>query len=236
MSHKVKLFYSNVRLRFARILAERKWSRFIWIALSVIVLISVTSLVLGYAYGGFCIKTEYGASPYKPDNIIDAAYYLLFTNGGQNLYDGSDHWLGIIITTFGIVFIAVLTSMITNAFERISQNYLTGESTFLMEGHVVIIGTSDVIYSILSSKKKNPKTRFLIMTSQDVIEKRREVLSFLNETCSDSIVFLHGDRTSSKDIDRLSIAYASEVFIIGDSEENDSLWAFYFVLFFYCLF
>lgn len=219
MLYRVRLFFSDIRLGFARILAEGKWSRFWLLLFSVIALTSITALTLGCAYGEFCVmgKTGYGASPYEPDNIFDAAYYLLFNNGGQNLYDGNN-LLGIIITSIGIVFIAVLTSMITNAFERIGQNYLSGESTFLMKGHIVIIGTSDVIYSILSSKK-NQKTRFLIMTSQDVIKKRREVISFLNE----DIVFLHGDRTSSKDINRLSIAFAKEVFIIGEAEENDSI-------------
>lgn len=186
-----------------------------------------------FAYGGLCLaeKTDgYGGDVYMPSNVFDAAYYLLFTNGGQNLYDGN-HWIGIAITSFGILFIAVLTSMFTNFFERIGQNYLSGESTFLMKNHIVIIGTSDVLYSILNSKKEaskskflKSKSRFLILTSRDVIQKRREVLSFISKDInSNRIIFMYGDRTSAKDIDRLSLAYAKEVFVIGDSEESDSV-------------
>jgi len=232
MLYTIRLFFSNFHLLIARTLADGKWSRFLLLFLNVIVLTLITACALFFAYGGLCLagKTKgYGGDVYWPSNVLDAAYYLLFTNGGQNLYDGN-HWIGIAITSLGILFIAVLTSMFTNFFERIGQNYLSGESTFLMKNHIVIIGTSDVLYSILKSKKQRnneknkSKDRFLILTSRDVVQKRREVLSFVNKDIdSKHIVFMYGDRTSEKDIHRLSLAYAKEVFIIGDSEENDSV-------------
>lgn len=223
MLYIIKLFLSNIHLLIARTLAEGKWIRMFALFFSVVVLTLVASLILFFAYGGLCLigKTEgYGAKEFMPSNIFDAAFYLLFTNGGQNLYDGS-HWIGIAITSLGIIFIAILTSMFTNYFERIGQDYLSGESTFLMKGHVVIVGTSDVLYSILKSKAKNTNTRFLIFTGRDVIQKRREVLS-IDGINSSRIIFMYGDRTSKKDINRLSLGYAKEVFVIGDSEEFDS--------------
>ena len=226
MFYTLKLFFSNFHLLIARTLAEGRWSRFLMLFINFIILTLGTSIVLFFAYGGICLEEnviKYGDHPYEPVNVFDAAYYLLFTNGGQNLYIGS-HWVGIAITSFGILFIAVLTSMFTNYFERVGQNYLSGESTFLMKNHVVIIGTHDVLYSILNSKMGNKKTHFLIMTSKDVIQKRREILSFIdNQIDNNQIVFMYGDRTSGKDINRLSLAYAKEVFIIGDSEEIDSI-------------
>ena len=225
MFYTLKLFLSNFHLLVARTLAEGRWSRFLMLFINFIVLTLGTSIVLFFAYGGVCLAESaivYGDLPYEPVNVFDAAYYLLFTNGGQNLYVGN-HWVGIAITSLGIIFIAVLTSIITNYFERIGQNYLSGESTFLMKNHVVIIGTSDVLYSILNSQKGIKKTHFLIMTSKDVIQKRREIMSFIDDEIDNNhIVFMYGDRTSRKDINRLSLAYAKEVYIIGDSEEMDS--------------
>ena len=230
MIYTIRLFMSNIHLLIARTLAEGRWSRFFILFINIVFLTLITAIALFFVYDGLWLaKIKYGIYPYEPTNVFDAAYYLLFTNGGQNLYVGN-HWLGVIITSFGILFIAVLTSMFTNFFERIGQNFLSGESTFLMKDHIVIIGTSDVIYSILNSKKGNnskkdkKNTRFLIMTSRKVDEKRREILSFIDdEIDSNHIVFMYGDRTSGKDLARLSLAYAREVFIIGDSEENDSV-------------
>jgi len=223
--YNLKLAASNLHLRFARSLAEGKWSRLVGPFIIGIFLILITAVALGCVYGGIRLyeNIHYGTNPYTPCNIFDAAYYLLFTNGGQNLYNGSN-WLGLVITSLGIIFIAILTSMITTHFERIGQNYLSGESTFLMKEHIVIIGTCDVLYSILRSKENDPKNRFLIMTGRDVIQTRREVLSFIGNNINRShIVFMYGDRTSQKDINRLSLASAKEVFIIGDSEESDSV-------------
>lgn len=218
-----RLFFSNFHLLIARTMAKGKWSLFLLLFINVIVLTVLTAGALFFAYGELCLTGVTYEGNYEPVNVIDAAYYLLFTNGGQNMYKGS-HLLGIAITSFGILFIAVLTSLFTNFFERIGQNYLSGESTFLMKGHIVIIGTSDVLYSILNSKKKEAGTRFLILSSRDIVQKRREVISFISEDInSNHIVFMYGDRTSEKDIDRLSLAYAKEVFIIGDSEESDSV-------------
>lgn len=229
MLYAIRLFVSNFHLLIARTLAEGKWSRFLVLLINVVILTLVMAAGLFVVYRGICLVgsgVQYGTAAYEPNNIIDAAYYLLFMNGGQNMYVGS-HWVGVIITSFGILFIAVLTSMFTNYFERIGQNYLSGESTFLMKNHIVIIGTSDVLYSILSSQKGQQgkqENRFLIMTSKKVEEKRREILSFVsNEIKSSHIIFMYGDRTSEKDINRLSLAYAKEVFIIGDSEESDSV-------------
>ena len=199
MLYTIRLFFSNFHLLIARTLADGKWSRFLLLFLNVIVLTLITACALFFAYGGLCLvgKTKgYGGDAYWPSNVLDAAYYLLFTNGGQNLYDGN-HWVGIAITSLGILFIAVLTSMFTNFFERIGQNYLSGESTFLMKNHVVIIGTSDVMYSILKSKrqrysdKNRSKDRLLILTNRDVVQKRREVLSLISKDIdSNHIIFM----------------------------------------------
>ncbi len=220
--YKIRLFISNIRLSFCRSLAEGRWYR---VVLPIIIFVVFTAIYLGSVYGGFCLSEKaikYGEDPYSPTNVFDAAFYLMFNNGGENMYEGA-HLVGILITSLGIVIIAILTSIITNAFDRIGQKFLSGESSFLMNDHIVIIGTSDVIYSILKSKKDSIK-RFLIMTNHDVISKRREILSFLEDkSFRKRIVFIYGDRTSQKDMERLSLAYAKEVYIIGDNEESDTI-------------
>lgn len=171
---------------------------------------------------------------FHPKNIFDAAYYLLITNGGQNLFDGP-HFLGAIITSVGIFLIAFLTSALTSLLERRSERYLSGESTYRMKNHIVIFGASDYLYSIIREKTKGRETgfwnkivaffrpqRFLIVTTKDVKAVRREVFSFLEKgTHKKDFVFLFGERTSPEDISHLSLEYAKEVFIIGDSEESD---------------
>lgn len=177
---------------------------------------------------------DYAQGSFKPKNIIDAAYYLLITNGGQNFFEGSHLW-GALITSVGIFLIAFLTSALTSLMERRSERYLSGESVYRMKNHIVIFGASDYLYSIIREKTKGRETgfwnkviaffhpqRFLIVTTKDVKAVRREVFSYLEKgTNKKDFVFFFGERTSQEDISHLSLEYAREVFIIGDSEESD---------------
>ena len=227
--------WSQLRLWRDRWLAQGNW----WWNLVVIILVcafftAVVGLILWGAYhafflSGFYNSPDYANNSFSPHNIFDAAYYLMFTNGGQNLYEGN-HWVGIAITTLGIILIAALTSVITNLRERRAQRYLNGESTYLLKDHIVIFGANDYLYSIIKEKTNNNKSkiasvpRFLIVTTQDVASIRREVFSFLDQNVKrNQFVFKFGNRTSEEDVSKLSLEWAKEVYIIGDREESDDI-------------
>ena len=118
----------------------------------------IVALILCNIYGTICLnqikeRPDYADSSFHPDNVFDAAYYLLFTNGGQNLFDENEsHLLSALLTTTGIVLIAFLTSALTSRSERKAQRYINGESYYRMRKHIIIIGSSDYIYSIIAEK------------------------------------------------------------------------------------
>lgn len=197
----------------------------------------LVALGLFFYYGNYfflnAISTpDYAQGSFKPKNIIDAAYYLLITNGGQNFFEGAHLW-GAVITSVGIILIAFLTSTLTSLMERRAERYLCGESRYRMKNHIVVFGASDYLYSIIREKTRDKENgsglgsgfrrqRFLIVTNKDVKAVRREVFSFLETGIrKKDFVFLFGERTSPEDISHLSLEYAKEVFIIGDSEESD---------------
>ena len=163
---------------------------------------------------------------YIPGNVFDAAYFFLFGNGGQSLFPGN-HLVGLLITTLGLVVLAVMTSAITNYFDKRAQGYLCGETAYRLKDHIVILGASDIAYSIISQigkKAGNEGVYFLIQTGKDVEKTRREFYSFLEKGIDDDkILFIFGDRTSLDDLDRLCLSDAKEVFVIGDAGESDSV-------------
>jgi len=225
------------KLWYHRRLAEGgKWAYSGVIVLTVVAVLLVAVSLL-FRYGAFCASQwnnvpDYMEGKFPPDNVLDAAGYLLFTNGGQNLFDGA-HWWGFFITCLGIVLVAFFTSKVTSRLERKAQRYLKGETWYRMRNHIVIFGVSDYLYSIIEEKTNTgdedektccKKQRFLIVTTQDVEMVRREVFSFLQDGVrQEDFVFLFGDRTSNTDISKLSLRWAKEVFIIGDSKESDDI-------------
>ena len=168
--------------------------------------------------------TYNAADSFEPDNVLDAAFYHMFTNGGQNLF--SSHFWGAVITITGIIVIAILTSSITNFFEQRAKQYLSGETSYYFKNHIVIFGTSDVLYSIIEQLEKGI-SYVVIQTSRDVEKTRREVFSFIKDNKEkglnrNKIVFLYGDRTSLDDVNKLHLKSAREVYIIGESTENEN--------------
>lgn len=211
---------SKFWLHIDRWLAGKGWHRFIIpTVLAFIVLISVT-LIWTISNKCFCLESVKVPGSYRITNTLDGAFYSLFTNGGQYaLPDGISHIWGIIVTVLGILILAVITSTFTNFFERRAEGYLTGETAYHFTDHIVIIGVNDIIYSIIN--QCTPGKYILVQTSRDVKQIRNEVFSFLSKEIDKKyIVFVYGDRTSDGDISKLSITSASEIYVIGDTNEG----------------
>ena len=223
-------WHDQLRLRRDRRLSEGGLRPIFRVGFFCLISTIVVGLGLLWIYKSFCLvkyadSLDYANGGFHPVNVFDAAYYLLFTNGGQNLFTGGGHFWGALITTIGIFLIAYLTSALTSKSERRIQRFIDGESWYRLREHIVVFGASDYLYSIINEKTKDGSTPlFLIVTTQDVASIRREVFSFLDKKIDrNRFVFLFGDRTSAEDIAKLSLERAKEVYVIGDSKESDDI-------------
>ena len=218
------MYWTRFKLWFDRTISNNGPRQWAIPALSFCISIVIFALTLLLVNNGWCLMENSAfkaTDSYAPKNVLDAAFYHMFTNGGQNLYHS--HFWGAIITIVGLIVIAILTSSITNFFEQRAKQYLSGETNYYFKDHIVILGSSDVLYSIIDQLKKG--TYFIVIqTCQDVEKKRREVFSFIkdNEFDKQRLVFLYGDRTSLHDVMKLHLETAQEVYIIGDTSENEN--------------
>lgn len=218
------MFWTRCKLWFDRTISSnglRQWAiPFYSFCISVVIF----SLILLITNKDWCLvgNAAFDATDtFEPNNILDAAFYHMYTNGGQNLF--SSHLWGAIVTLVGMIVIAILTSSITNFFEQRAKQYLSGETSYYFRGHVVVFGASDMLYSIIEQLSGQDYTYLIIQTGRDVESTRREVFSFIKESDkTDRIVFFYGDRTSPKDLNRLHLKSAKEVYIIGDAAENEN--------------
>ena len=160
---------------------------------------------------------------YRPESVLDAAYFYLFGSGSQNMFPHS-HVVGFLMTTLGLLLMAILTSSFTNYLDKRARGYLSGDTAYRLKNHIVILGASDIAYSIIKQYAKGNDYWFLIETGKDVEKTRMEFYSFFEEGIKDNrIVFKFGERTSKDDIEKLCLAQAKEIFVIGDSDESDSI-------------
>lgn len=218
------MFWTKCKLCFDRAIASNGLRQWAIPFLSFCVSLVIFSLILLIVNKGWCVvgNVSYDATDsFEPQNILDAAFYHMYTNGGQNLF--YSHFWGAIITLVGIIVIAILTSSITNFFEQRAKQYLSGETSYYFKNHIVVLGASDMLYSIIEQLNGIDYTYLIIQTGRNVESTRREVFSFLKDSDdTNRIVFFYGDRTSPKDLRRLYLNKAKEVYIIGDATENEN--------------
>ena len=219
--------WTSIKLWFDRTISSNGRPQWAIPLLSFAFSFLVFSLILLIVNKGWCLvgNADFAATnSYKPQNVADAAFFHMFTNGGQNLF--KSHFWGAVITVVGLFVIAILTSSITNFFEQRAKQYLSGETSYYFKDHIVVFGSSDILYSILEQvfdSAVSGKSYILVQTSKDVEKTRREVFSFLDEKYDkDRIVFQYGDRTSSADVKKLHLDTAKEVYIIGDASEKEN--------------
>lgn len=217
---------SLTHLKVDRWLASNGKKQFIIPLIGILGSVLIIALIWAIVNGGFLLSGISSEDEFSPESVFDAAYFFLFANGGQSLYPGNNA-IGLLITTLGLVVLAIMTSAITNYFDKRAKGYLCGETAYRLKNHIVILGASDIAYSIISQNSKkgeNKGTYYLIQTGKDVEKTRREFYSFLERGIDDDrLIFIFGDRTSRDDMDRLCLSDAKEVYVIGDSGESDSV-------------
>jgi hypothetical protein len=211
---------SRFWLSIDRTLASKGWKQIL-----IPVVLSLTALVLVFivfwpVYGfGFDRNIPGAKDIFTPLNSIDAALYYIFFNNDQKVFPGG-HLGGYVITLLGILCVSFLTAACTNLLSKRASGYINGETAYRLRDHIVILGTNDVIYSIIA-QKAGEDCDILIQTTRNIEETRREILAFLrNKVDERHLIFIYGDRTSAEDIARLCLPKAREVFVIGDNVEK----------------
>lgn len=132
-------------------------------------------------------------------------------------------WIGLIISTLGSIFLSgLLISTITNSFERMFDNWRSGFSYYKLKKHIVIIGSNQMVIGLVNQLCEYTKQTIVVMTSTDVEQMRNSLLSSLkNKKDKNRIVVNYGQRDSEDFLNKINVAYASEVYLLGDTSEFD---------------
>ena len=131
--------------------------------------------------------------------------------------------IAFVISVLGcIIMTGLLITMLISLFERRRERWAKGELRYsvTVKNHVVIIGGGDFITSLVKQifYYKNPPY-ILVQTKQNVEKLRTELTSFLPKEYEERTIIYQGDRTSKDDIADLHLEKASEVYILGESED-----------------
>ncbi len=155
-------------------------------------------------------------------------YYFFADPGNQMSGDwvnDSSRWIGLIISTLGSIFLSgLLISTITNVFERRADRWQSGFSYYKLKDHIVIIGSDQMVYGLVNQLCENTTSQIVVMTSTDVEHMRNSLYATLKEdSYQKRIIINYGQRDSEKYYALINVAFAKEVYILGDTSEFDEI-------------
>lgn len=170
------------------------------------------------------------ASQQKPDKdqcseMLWIVYNHFIDTGNQVSVHGPTRFGAIVISLIGSVLVGgLLISTISNIMERRVERFRKGLVHYRMSGHYVIIGADAMLPGLVQQLfRKDPDCEIVIQTSRDVEDMRMKLFSRLERKYEKRVLFNYAHRDSREDLERMYIADAKEVFILGDSGELDDI-------------
>lgn len=226
--------FSTPRQQFDKWLYNSVGKQIGLLALLTVGAFAIIAIPIGLWFGDYVGTTD------ESPNVWWQLYYLFADPGSQ----GSAMWqsgqarvIGLVLSTVGSIFMSgILISTITNAFERRAERWRTGFSYYSHKGHIVIIGSDQMVYSLVNQLCENSTDTIVVMTSKDVEQMRNELQASLSNKRHDRrIVVNYGLRNSESYLEAINIAQAKEVYILGDTNEFDDIENFHDSLNVQCL-
>lgn len=156
-------------------------------------------------------------------------YYLFSDLGNQMSISSGSRLIGLIISTIGsIILSGLLISTITNAFDHMADKWRTGFSYYKLKGHIVIIGSDQMVHGLVNQLCESTDDTVVVMTSTDVENMRNSLWASLKRKRDRRrIIVNYGQRDSNTYLEAINVVYAKEVYILGDTSEFDDIESFH---------
>ena len=162
---------------------------------------------------------------YEPSFWDALGHY--FNPGNFDKEDGMSEYAIFFINIFGMILMTgLLISVLSNLLERRVENIKNGRVTYNYKNHIIILGYDKMVISLVKQLyQKNKDSEIILQTVQDVPSVKHELFSYINNEIEDKLTILSGNRNSSEDLNKLKLAEATELYIIGENNEygHDSL-------------
>lgn len=222
----------NHRLKFDRMLAKGEYKTILFILMLVLIFPLTISGIL------FVIGTPttlfFGDTANENSYIWSILFHCMDSGNINMASSGWPRVLAFIIASFGIIFLnGILISSIVSLYERQINKWEKGLTRYprllKKSKFITIIGGNEMVPGILEQifkrKDKDGKNEIdyvLIQTNNKIEPFRKYLSSFLSVEDEKRIILYSGAQTSAEDISSLCLEYTKEVFILGDSIDEES--------------
>ena len=221
------IFMFRRRVWIDRILVQGKLKTII-LLLFVILLIPFVFACIFYYYSFEGQDFVNDCSKSNPNLFWTILYHYIDPGNQHMANEGWSRFWACIIALLGCVLMnGILISAFVGWYERFVDKWRTGFARYdkLLKRcqFIVIIGGNEIVPGIIKQifERKTAPDYVVLQTSQNVEDLRKQLMSFLTAEDEKRVIIYSGERNSVDDMKDLYLDYAQEVFILGDSIEDD---------------
>lgn len=190
----------------------------LWL-LGIMVVVYITLIALSYIKSLYSQDADATGSNGRWYDVM----FILFDPG--SISPSMSSAFGILCALFGLVlFSGMLISVISNVLERRVDSYVKGETTYSLSNHVVVLGYSKSLTSLLRSIKFRHCDSYILIMSERSSEELRDWIHFnvsKEEDIENRVVVMNGVRNTDDDIKRLKLdKNVKEIYILGEENEQ----------------
>jgi voltage-gated potassium channel Kch len=199
-----------------------------------LVLVVVVTLVgmTAYFFGLFGPENE--DVPGIPRGIdrgfLDSLWWsmqrVLRLPGFERMYGATPPILAyaLFLSIMGLAVFGILVSMINTAMQRRIETLRKGDSPVKERGHVLVLGWSDKIYSVLRQLARlQPGSKVVILAPEE-IEEMQEALRINGSMREDlTIILRSGIPSNVEELNRVAVDRASSVILVSPRADRDRL-------------
>lgn len=157
----------------------------------------------------------------KYESSIGALVHVAHRFAGYNYYDdtlGLNTFLLLVSFIGAILLGGILITTFTNIVQEKKEKYLTGVTTYKMNGHFVILGFGDVVYTLCHELLSANSHMAVILTNQDIPLVRSKLKSKLQNDVFERVILYSGNIDEQESLARLSIDRCKEVYVLGEQD------------------
>ncbi|HCL56619.1 MAG TPA: potassium transporter TrkA [Spirochaetia bacterium] len=138
--------------------------------------------------------------------------------------DWSFLFLMLVITLGGIFILSILIGILTSGIEARLDKIRKGRSRVIEEGHTVILGWSEQVFTIIKelsiANLVKKKACIVVMALKDKVEMEEEIREKVGKTGKTKIVCRSGDPIDLTDLEIVSLNQSKSVIVLSSKDED----------------
>ena len=213
----------RLRYRFDNSLSRGPWVLIGWLAAATVGFLIVAAAVVA----GFRLGIDQG----KPAGFFEAFWQSMVRVFDSGTFSGDNGWalrvVSLVVTLAGILVFTSLIGLIATSIDQRIASLGKGRSAVLESGHVLVLGWSSRLFSILSelveANANQRRAAIVILAEQSKPDMEDAVRSRIRDSGSTRIICRTGDPASPADLELVNAAGARSIVVLaGEGTSGDA--------------